>query len=64
MVFLKLYMIFQKDGHSYMLKGLKVDSPKIVIPRCMEKLVKKVILKLLHNSMLLKPFKMLLSQFI
>lgn len=64
MVFLKLYMIFQKDGHSYMLKGLKVDSPKIVSPRCMEKLLKKVILTLLHNSMLLKPLKMLLSQFI
>ena len=64
MVFLKLYMIFQKDGHSYMLKGLKVDSPKIVSPRCMENLLKKVILTLLHNSMLLTPLKMLLSQFI
>jgi hypothetical protein len=30
----------------------------------MEKLLKKVILTLFHNSMLLKPLKMLLSQFI
>jgi hypothetical protein len=34
MDFLELYMSFQKDGHSYTLKGLKAGSPEIVTPTC------------------------------
>jgi hypothetical protein len=61
MDFLELYMSFKKDGHSYTLKGLKVGSLEIVSSHHMEKLLKRVIQALLHNSMLFKPLRMLLN---
>jgi hypothetical protein len=52
MYFLELYTSFQMDGNAYMLKVIKVGSPKIVDSHCMEKLLKKghlVIIAQFHN---------------
>jgi hypothetical protein len=55
MDFLELHTSFQKDGNSYMLKGIKEISPKIISSHHMENILKRVIVALLHNSMLFNP---------
>jgi hypothetical protein len=55
MDFQNLTMQFDQGGHQYKFQGINASSPDVISSHRMEKLLKKVILVSLPNSMPYKP---------